>query len=57
VALPPDVAHLLDCAPGAPALRISRLYRDRELLPLELAVNHFNPSRYSYRIQLRTQVD
>jgi GntR family transcriptional regulator len=57
VAADPDVAHLLDCAPGEPVLRISRLYRDRDLLPLELAVNHFNPSRYSYRIQLRTQVD
>jgi GntR family transcriptional regulator len=28
-------------------------YRDRELRPLELAVNHFNPDRYSYRLQLR----
>jgi DNA-binding GntR family transcriptional regulator len=52
-----DVAHLLDCTPGEPVLRISRLYRDRQLLPLELTVNHFNPCRYSYRIQLRTQVD
>jgi DNA-binding GntR family transcriptional regulator len=52
-----DVAHLLECAPGQPVLRIDRLYRDRELTPLELAVNHFNPDRYSYRIQLRTQVD
>ena len=34
-------------------LRIDRLYRDRELRPLELAVNHFNPDRYSYRLQLR----
>jgi DNA-binding GntR family transcriptional regulator len=55
VAADPDVAHLLDCAPGEPVLRITRLYRDRELLPLELAVNHFNPSRYSYQIQLQTQ--
>jgi GntR family transcriptional regulator len=57
VAANADVAHLLDCAPGEPVLQISRLYRDRELLPLELAVNHFNPARYSYQIQLRTQVD
>jgi GntR family transcriptional regulator len=57
VAANADVAHLLDCAPGEPVLRINRLYRDRELLPLELAVNHFNPARYSYQIQLRTQVD
>jgi GntR family transcriptional regulator len=52
-----DVAHLLDCAPGQPVLRIDRLYRDRELMPLELAVNHFNPERYSYQVQLRTQFD
>jgi DNA-binding GntR family transcriptional regulator len=57
VAADADVAHLLDCASGQPVLRIDRLYRDRELLPLELAVNHFNPDRYSYQIQLRTQID
>jgi GntR family transcriptional regulator len=57
VAADADVAHLLDCTPGQPVLRIDRLYRDRELMPLELAVNHFNPDRYSYQIQLRTQLD
>jgi DNA-binding GntR family transcriptional regulator len=57
VAADADVAHLLAYAPGQPVLRIDRLYRDRELTPLELAVNHFNPDRYSYRIQLRTQLD
>jgi DNA-binding GntR family transcriptional regulator len=36
-----------------PVLRIDRLYRDRELRPLELAVNHFDPDRYPYRLQLR----
>lgn len=48
-----DLARRLGCAVGQPVLRIDRLYRDRELQPLELAVNHFNPDRYSYRIQLR----
>lgn len=57
VAADPDIAHLLGCAPGLPVLRISRLYRDRELTPLELAVNYFHPDRYSYRIQLLTQPD
>jgi GntR family transcriptional regulator len=57
VAADADIAHLLDCAPGQPVLRIDRLYRDRELMALELAVNHFNPDRYSYQIQLRTQLD
>ena len=57
VAADADIAHWLGCAPGRPVLRIERLYRDRELTPLELAVNHFHPDRYSYRIQLRTRVD
>jgi DNA-binding GntR family transcriptional regulator len=52
-----DVAHHLGCIPGLPVLRIDRLYRDRELRPLELSVNHFHPDRYSYRIQLRAQLD
>lgn len=55
VAADADVAHLLGCPPGLPVLRISRLYRDRELTPLELAVNYFHPDRYSYRIQLLAQ--
>jgi len=57
VAADADIAHWLGCAPGLPVLRINRLYQDRELTPLELAVNHFHPDRYSYRIQLRTRVD
>jgi GntR family transcriptional regulator len=48
-----ELARRLGCAAGMPVLRIDRLYRDRELRPLELAVNHFNPDRYSYRLQLR----
>jgi DNA-binding GntR family transcriptional regulator len=57
VAADPEVAHRLGCAPGLPVLRIDRLYRDRVLTPLELAVNYFHPDRYSYRIQLRAQLD
>ena len=49
----PELARRLGCANGLPVLRIDRLYRDRELRPLEFAVNHFNPDRYSYRLQLR----
>jgi GntR family transcriptional regulator len=48
-----DVARRLGCGPGRPVLRIDRLYRDRELRPVELAINHFNPDRYCYRLQLR----
>ncbi|MGE5286178.1 MAG: GntR family transcriptional regulator [Micromonosporaceae bacterium] len=57
VAATADIARRLGCAPGLPVLRIDRLYRDRELQPLELAVNHFNPDRYSYRLQLRGPVE
>jgi GntR family transcriptional regulator len=52
-----DIARQLGCAPGCPVLRIDRLYRDRELRPVEFAINHFNPDRYSYRLQLRRRVD
>jgi DNA-binding GntR family transcriptional regulator len=51
-----DIAHLLGCEPGVPVLRIDRLYSDQELTPLELAVSHFNPDRYAYRLQLRAQL-
>jgi DNA-binding GntR family transcriptional regulator len=57
VAATADIARRLGCAAGRPVLRIDRLYRDRDLNPLELAINHFNPDRYSYRLQLRGRVD
>jgi hypothetical protein len=34
-------------------LRIDRLYFDHRGELLELAINHFNPSRYTYRFQMR----
>jgi GntR family transcriptional regulator len=48
-----ELAELIDCRPGAPVLRIDRLYFDTGGRPLELAVSHFNPERYSYRLELR----
>ena len=56
VAATADIARRLGCSPGLPVLRIDRLYRDRELTPLELAVTHFHPGRYSYRLEMRTHV-
>jgi GntR family transcriptional regulator len=56
VAASADIGRRLGCLAGLPVLRIDRLYRDRELNPLELAVNHFHPVRYSYRLQLRGRV-
>ncbi len=57
VAADPDTARQLGCPPGVPVLRIERLYCDRDLAPLELAINHFHPDRYSYRLQMRGRVD
>jgi GntR family transcriptional regulator len=57
VAADTDTAHWLGCTPGRPLLRIDRLCRERELTPLELAVSHFHPDRYSYRIQPRTRLE
>jgi GntR family transcriptional regulator len=57
VAATADIARRLGCAAGLAVLRIDRLYRDRDLRPLELAVNHFHPDRYSYRLQLRGRLD
>jgi DNA-binding GntR family transcriptional regulator len=56
VAACPDVARRLGCQAGRPVLCIERVYSDRDLVPLEVAVNHFHPDRYSYRLQLRGRV-
>jgi GntR family transcriptional regulator len=48
-----DVASLLECDPGQPVLQIDRLYVDRSGKFVELAVTHFHPDRYSYRLEIR----
>ena len=48
-----EVAAALECSPGDPVLRIDRLYFDEDGDLLELAINHFNPERYTYRFQMR----
>jgi DNA-binding GntR family transcriptional regulator len=55
-AVPEHLAELLGCRPNAPVLRIDRLYFDAHGQPLELAVSHFNPERYSYRLELRRRL-
>jgi GntR family transcriptional regulator len=57
MAADPDTGRRLGCPAGVPVLRIERLYSDRDLVPLELAINHFHPDRYSYRLQMRGRVD
>ena len=47
-----EVAERLACAPGETVLRVDRLYYAGGA-PVELAVSHFRPDLYSYRVRLR----
>lgn len=49
----PEVAEHLLCEVGAPVLRIDRVYFDSANRPVELAISHFDPQHYSYRVRLR----
>lgn len=49
----PAVAAAVGCAAGHPMLRVDRLYRDPSGQPVELAVSHFLPEQYTYRVTLR----
>lgn len=50
---PPEVSEALHLSLGAPLLRIDRMYYDTAGDPVELAISHFHPDRYSYRVRLR----
>jgi DNA-binding GntR family transcriptional regulator len=52
-AAPAGVAESLGFASSTPMLRIDRTYFDTSGSPVELAVSHFHPDRYSYRVRLR----
>ncbi|MEJ7841639.1 MAG: GntR family transcriptional regulator [Rubrobacter sp.] len=54
--LPADVAGMIGSAPGEPSLRVQRLYFDTRETPVELAISHYHPERYSYRIELRRRL-
>jgi GntR family transcriptional regulator len=56
VAVPEDVAGYIGCQPGEPSLRAERLYFDTERNPVELAISHYHPRRYSYGIELRRRI-
>lgn len=49
----PEVAESLDLPEHTPLLRIDRMYLDTNGDPVELAISHFHPYRYSYRTRLR----
>lgn len=48
-----EVADAVGCAHGHPMLRVDRLYADASGTPVELAVSHFLPEQYTYRVTLR----
>ena len=48
-----EVAAGVGCAAGHPMLRVDRLYADAAGTPVELAVSHFLPEQYTYRVTLR----
>lgn len=50
---PASVAHSLGLPVATPVLSVERLYFDTAGTPVELAVSHFHPDRYSYRVRLR----
>ena len=52
VPAPARLSPEIDVEAGAPILRIDRVYFDSAGRLLELAVNHFNPARYSYRVRM-----
>jgi GntR family transcriptional regulator len=52
VAAPPGIAGQIGCDDGQPVLRIERVHFDAKGAPVERCVNHFNPDRYMYRLQL-----
>lgn len=53
VAATAEVCAELGCPPGAPVLRVDRTYVTAEGRLVELAVSHFLPEHYSYRVRLR----
>lgn len=53
VPAPARIAGRLNIDPGQPVLHVDRLYRDENQTPIELAISHFHPQRYTYRVHLR----
>jgi DNA-binding GntR family transcriptional regulator len=49
----PEVAEHLGCQPQRPLLRVDRLYLSSAGQPIELAISHFLPEHYSYRVRLK----
>lgn len=51
--LPEEAAEAIGGVAGDPMLRIDRIYLDSDGRPVELAINWYDPARFTYRVQLR----
>jgi GntR family transcriptional regulator len=51
-----ETARHLGCEPQRALLRIDRMYYSAAGLPVELAISHFLPGHYSYRVRLHRNV-
>ena len=56
VPAPAELSDLIDCQPGEPILYVEREYFDSYGMPIELAISHYNPRRYSYHLELRRRI-
>jgi GntR family transcriptional regulator len=52
VAIPIEIAATIDCDPGEPVLRFERVYFDKNWRPIELAIDTFNPRRFTYEFTM-----
>lgn len=50
------MANVLGCPSSAPLLRVDRLYLTEEGRPVELAISHYLPDQFTYRVRLRRDV-
>lgn len=57
VPMPAEVARAIDGQENEPCLRVERTYVDARGEPIEVAITHYNPARYSYRIDIKRQTD
>lgn len=50
---PSDIARFIDVKAREPVLRIERVFLDSDQAAVQYTVNHFNPSRYAYRLEMK----
>lgn len=53
---PEEPSGMIDLKAGEPALRVERTYFDEDGSPVEFALSHYNPERYSYHLELRRRM-